>query len=65
MNLLEIYIKEIISEERYEADWTKELGKEFVEVEITTDCYGSIETKKRIFEKKEWEDHKERGYYMG
>ena len=65
MNSLEIYIKEIISEEPYEADWTKELSKEFVEVEITTNCYGRIETKKHVFEKREWEDHKARGYYMG
>ncbi|SMD65442.1 hypothetical protein [Bacillus pacificus] len=65
MNLLEIYIEEVISEERYEADWTKEFDKEFVEVEITTNCYGRTETKKRVFEKKEWESHKEHGYYMG
>ncbi|MDH2875675.1 hypothetical protein R6231_07095 [Bacillus cytotoxicus] len=51
-----------MSEEPYEADWTKELEKEFVKVK--TDCYGSIKTKERIFEKEKWENYKEQGYFM-
>ncbi|MHA4207337.1 hypothetical protein [Bacillus cereus] len=64
MNLLEQHIKDVISEKYFEADWTKELGIDFVIVEIKTDCYGSIQTKKRIFEEEKWKKYKEQGYFM-
>ncbi|WP_163538281.1 hypothetical protein [Gracilibacillus sp. YIM 98692] len=57
----EIYIEEIHSEEPF--DWGEE--KEFVKVVITTECLGSINKKTHIVEKKDWEQTKKRGYYMG
>lgn len=66
MNLLEQYIKEIHSEKPHEEEWTKEFkGKQFVEVEVTTNCYGSLTTEKRVFEVAEWAIIKEQGYWMG
>lgn len=64
MNLLEQYIEEIHSVKPHTADWTKKFNKEFVEVEITTNCYGVTETKKRIFDTDEWEQVKFKGYFM-
>lgn len=66
MNLLEQYIKEVHSVTPYEADWTKEFpDSEFIEVDVTTNCYGSIKRSKHIFNTNEWEQYKSQGYWMG
>lgn len=64
MNLLEQYIKEIHSVEPYTDEWTEKYHKDFVEVDLTINCYGSVERKTRIFSEEEWEKTKEQGYYM-
>ncbi len=64
MNILENYIKEIHSVKPYTEDWTKDFpDREFVEVDITVNCYGCIERKRDVFSTKEWEEIKEQGYY--
>ena len=57
MNLLEIWIDEIISEE--------ELENEKVRVKATYVCWGAKETKETIYPKAVWKQIKERGYYLG
>jgi len=62
--MLEQHIREVHSVEPHTADWTKEFEKEFVEVRMTINCYGVIETKKRVFDTEEWERVKAQGYFM-
>ena len=57
LNLLEIWINEIISEE--------ELENEMVRVKATYVCWGAKETKEMIYQKKYWEQIKKQGYYLG
>ena len=57
MNLLEIWIDEIISEE--------ELENEMVRVKATYVCWGAKDTKERIYPKNYWEQIKKKGYYLG
>ena len=57
MNLVEIWINEIISEE--------ELENEMVRVKATYVCWGAKETKERIYPKNYWEQIKKQGYYLG
>ena len=57
MNLLEIWIDEIISEE--------ELENEKVRVKATYVCWGAKKTNETIYPKAVWEQIKERGYYLG
>ena len=65
MNMLEQYIKEVHSVKPYEADWTKEFpGVYFVEVDVTTNCYGCIERTQRVFDTAEWAKYQEQGYWM-
>lgn len=65
MNMLEQYIVEIHSVNEYEEEWTKEFPDfKFVEVDVTTNCYGSENRDKRIFNTVEWEKYKEQGYWM-
>lgn len=56
MNRLEHYIKEVHVEE--------DMGDGYVRVEVTINCYGSIERKERQYPKRQWESIKERGYFM-
>jgi hypothetical protein len=64
MNLLENYIKEIHSIAPYTVDWTKEFSdRQFVEVNLTSVCYGRIETRSHVWTTDEWEKIKEQGYY--
>ncbi|AIW03255.1 hypothetical protein CPT_Mater98 [Bacillus phage Mater] len=66
MNLLEQYIEEVISVKPYNESWTAKFpGKEFVKVELVTNCYGSKEKILRIWTKEEWTEIQEQGYYMG
>ncbi|MEK5060505.1 hypothetical protein BK126_04545 [Paenibacillus sp. FSL H7-0326] len=64
MNLLEHYIKEIVSVEPYEEDWTKEFDKKFLKVVVVVNCYGVVETRGTVVTENEWEIAKERGYFM-
>ena len=65
MNVLETYIVTIHKVKPYAAEWTKEFkGKKFVNADITTNCYGREKRGEHIFEDKEWEEIKAKGYYM-
>lgn len=65
MNLLEQYIVEIYSVEPYEAEWTKKFpDREFVRVDMKTNCYGRETKGERIFNTEEWKKYKEQGYFM-
>lgn len=55
MNVLEHWIKEIHNIE--------DLKDGFVKVDVTIDCWGSIERKNREFTKRNWESIKEKGYW--
>ena len=61
MNILEHYIEEIHSVKPYAADWA--VG-EWVEVDITSNCYGNTKRENRVLTIKQWETAKENGYYM-
>lgn len=60
MNLLEHYIKKIISEEKVKSPD----GDIYYKVKAEIDCYGSVETIDKIFRIDEWEEAKEKRYYM-
>ena len=63
MNLVEVYIEEIHSEERVEMqEWMQE---PYIKVDITTDCYGRINRDAQYYPESEWKSIKEKGYYMG
>jgi hypothetical protein len=65
MTLLENHILDIHSVEACEAKWIEEFPHlEFVKVDVTVDCHGSIERKERIFQKEDWKKHKDRGYFL-
>lgn len=66
MNLLESYIKEIHSV----TDVTKrarenglDTSEPWLEVDLTCDCYGCIERKKKVFSQREWEYVKNKGWF--
>lgn len=66
MNLLEIYLEEIISVEPYENEWTKDFkDRSFVKVVGIFNCYGNKKEETHIFNNIEWENVKEKGYYIG
>lgn len=66
MNLLEIYLEEIISVKPYESEWTEKFkDRSFVKVVGTFNCYGNKKEETRIFNNFEWESIKEKGYYIG
>ena len=58
MNLLEHYIKEVhgIKESSARPEW--------IEVDVTTDCWGDVRRTTHITTKKQWEQDLERGYFM-
>jgi hypothetical protein len=64
LNLLEHYIKEIISEEPFESDWTKKMGKKFIKIKVIVDCYGNIQERETIEEKEHWKEIKQRGFFI-
>ena len=59
MNLLEHYIKKIISEREVEM-----FGKPYVRAKLIVNCYGVINETVEEFPKDEWEKVKAQGYYM-
>lgn len=66
MNLLEVYLEEIHSVEPYTEDWTSEFpDREFISVDVTTNCYGSKRRSVHVWTTKEFEEYKEQGYYWG
>jgi hypothetical protein len=66
MGLLEVYLEEIHSVEPYTESWVKEFpGREFVEVDVTTNSYGSIRRDKYVWTTVEFEKYKSQGYFMG
>ncbi|AII28523.1 hypothetical protein [Enterococcus phage ECP3] len=64
MNMLEQYIKEVHSVTPYTESWTKQYGKDFLMVDLTVNCYGSLSRNERLFSVDEWEEAKKKGYYM-
>lgn len=58
MNLLEHYIKEVHG--------IKESEKypDVIEVDVTCDCWGSIQRVKHLTDKEQWEIDLEKGYFM-
>ena len=62
MNVLEHFIKEIHNVEHKHSD---KYNCDYVEVDLTHNCYGNIKRTKEIFGLKEWEDVKKKGYFLG
>jgi hypothetical protein len=65
MNLLEHYIKKVISIEEFKIDETWAKGIDFVKVKIITNCHGNIRTEERTFTVQEWNSITKVGYYLG
>lgn len=59
MNLLEHYIKEILSEEQVQM-----YGKNWAKVRLIVNCYGVVEETTQLFLYEDWQKIKEQGYYM-
>jgi len=60
MNLLEVWIKDVISIEEVKID-----SVDKIKVTFNTICWGSKEVKTKIFNNiKEWEKFKDRKYYL-
>jgi hypothetical protein len=65
MNLLEIYLEELINVKDYVPEWANEFpDRTFVLVNAKWNCYGNIKTEEKLFNNSEWESIKEKGYYM-
>ena len=68
MNLLEHYIKEIHSVQDVSDKFEKETGHKpkepLYEVDITVDCYGTVERKRKFMSKSEFEQAKKQGYFL-
>lgn len=58
MNLIEHYIVEVHSE------ISLLTIQNFIEVDLTYDCYGSIKRNLFMFTIDEWKEAKERGYFL-
>lgn len=58
MNILEHYIKEVHS--------IKEIEKypDMIEVDVTYNCYGSIQRTIHLTNKEQWKKDLEKGYFM-
>lgn len=65
MNLVEHYIEEVHSVKPYVEDWTRKLNKPFVIVELTYNCYGTLGEHKWVYSVDEWNDIREKGFYLG
>jgi hypothetical protein len=62
MNLVEQYIKEILSEKIEINPYT---NKPYCLVKMITNCYGCISEVEEIFDIEELEQIKKQGYYLG
>jgi hypothetical protein len=58
LNLLEHYIKEIHSEKEID-DYPN-----MIEVDVTSNCWGSVQRSKHITSKVQWQIDVEKGYYL-
>ena len=63
MNLVEIWLKEIISAKSVRSDEYPHLS--LVEVDAIWNCYGDIRRRQQTFLLDEWEEIKVKGYYLG
>lgn len=64
MNILEHYILEVLSVEDYVEPWAIEKELDLIEVTMVVNCYGQVNTAKRVYVKSTWEFDKKRGYYL-
>lgn len=73
MNLLEHYIKEIISVEDVTKEWEKYMQEKdpnfietnpMLEVKMLVNCYDNIEETIKRLHKSEWDKIQKQGYYM-
>lgn len=73
MNLLEHYIKEVISVEDVTKEWEDFIRKDtpnfvetdpMLEVKMLVNCYGNINETTKWFHKSEWDKIQEQGYYI-
>lgn len=74
MNLLEHYIKKIISVEDVTKEWEEYMkGKDpnfvetdpMLEIKMIVNCYGSMQETEQWYHKSEWDKIQEQGYYLG
>ena len=66
LNLVENYLKEIISVEDYSNEWTNKFSdRTFVKVKAKWNCYGREFVVTDIFNNLEWENILKNGYYLG
>ena len=65
MNLLEQYIVEVHSVEPFTEEWVSEFpDRDFIKVDVTTNCYGRIKRVTRVFDRTEWTQYQKQGYWM-
>lgn len=68
MNLLEHYIKEIHSVHDVSDEFEKATGSKpkepLYEIDITVNCYGVVERKRKIMSKSDFEQAKKQGYFL-
>ena len=68
MNLLEHYIKEIHSVQDVSDKFEKATGSKpkepWYEVDVTVNCYGAVERKRKFISKSEFEQAKKQGYFL-
>ncbi len=70
MNAIDIHIEKVISVTPHaivpayaNKPWAK--GKSFVDVVVIENAYGAIRKNSHLWEKSEWEEIKQKGYYVG
>lgn len=70
MNTIDIHITKVFSVTPHKIApayanrlWAK--GKQFVDVVLLENAYGSVRKNSHLWEKTEWEDIKKKGYYVG
>lgn len=63
MNLVEIYLKELISVETFTPKFYP--GLTLVRVDAIWDCHGNIHQQERTLLLDEWEAVQKQGYYLG
>ena len=73
MNVLEHYIKEVISVEDVTEEWEKYMQEKYpnfiendpmLQISMIINCYGQTEGTTKMFHKSQWEKIQEQGYYM-
>ena len=65
MNLVENYIVKIYKEIPIERPEWDTKNRDWVHAYYRTDCYGAKQDKDMIYTVEEWNEIKERGYYLG